>query len=495
MLVVISDLHFEEEETNHIPSSGPHDPIKFQRNLPARAFHLLMQRLATEAERNSATHLDLVLAGDIFDINRTGLWYDPIANPTSTRPYVPADDTISPELEDTLITIIDAIAREEHVRDVMVIFREFANGDYRDDNGELRPFPNNIPVRLHYIPGNHDRMARATPRVRRRIRDHLGLPGGGDPFPTQLEFVPEKALVRHGHEYDYTNFSRDYRETAVIPTQIPRQEYLDPPLGDFVTIDAVSRLAPMFRSEYGDERILADNTLRELYLRLLEFDDLRPNSAIFNYFLHSNGQAIDPEVAWDHIDGIIIDLIEELHDDPYLLDWLDRLDTKWYPDLIDAIQIVLALKPWRWTGSIPLNLAQGIASRALTSHSNRAGAETFAMREEGIRSGRDRFVVAGHTHKPQVALLAHDQGGERYYTDTGTWRNRVPATPDFKQFGRLKALTYVTIYSDDEDRGALPGDTQKLVSFDFWSGVTQGWKQTSEGVRSITTAEKSTATT
>lgn len=493
MLVVISDLHFEEEAANHIVGDGRHEPIVFQRNLPAKPFRLLMQRLAYEAQRNGATHLDLVMAGDIFDINRTGLWFRKTANPADTRPYIAAD-TAAPDLEATLLAIIDGIAAEENVRDVLPVFREFAGGQYRDEEGALRPFPNQIPVRLHYIPGNHDRMARATPAVRRRVREYLGLPGDGSGFDTQLAFEPEKALVRHGHEYDYTNFAGDYRETAVIPTQIPHQQYLDAPVGDFVTIDVVSRLPTMFRETYGDDQILADPTLRELYKRLLEFDDLRPNSAIFNYFLHSNGQGIDPAAAWEHINGIVIELIEEIHDDPFLTGWLKRLDRKWYPDAIDAIQLALALKPWRWAGTIPLGLAESIAARALKSHGQRAGAETFAVREESIRNGRDRFIVAGHTHRPQVALLAHDAGGERYYTDTGTWRNRVPATPDFTQFGRLKALTYVTIYSDAEDRGAMAASDQKLVSFDFWSGVTQGWKKTEQGVQPIAAQTSSSST-
>jgi hypothetical protein len=66
---------------------------------------------------------------------------------------------------------------------------------------------------------------------------------------------------------------------------------------------------------------------------------------------------------------------------------------------------------------------------------------------------------------------------EQYYIDTGTWRNRIPSTPDEKGFGRLKALTSVVAYGRDEDPGKAPPpqDEKKVWSFDYWSGFTQRW--------------------
>jgi hypothetical protein len=97
----------------------------------------------------------------------------------------------------------------------------------------------------------------------------------------------------------------------------------------------------------------------------------------------------------------------------------------------------------------------------------RPSTEVYAARESSIRTGQHRFLVAGHTHQPQVSLIANDLHGDRYYVDTGTWRNRVPATPDYRQFGQLKTLSYVTIYGPNEDRGALPSDRLKLLLLIF----------------------------
>jgi len=45
---------------------------------------------------------------------------------------------------------------------------------------------------------------------------------------------------------------------------------------------------------------------------------------------------------------------------------------------------------------------------------------------------------------------------------------------DGQQSGRVKALTYVTVYASGEDQGKPP--EQKKESFDFWSGYTQRWE-------------------
>lgn len=481
MLVVLSDLHFEEEASNHIPGDGNHPPIEFKRNLPATPYRLLIEQLAGEAQRNAAQKLEFVLAGDIFDLHRSGRWFR--ENEHQVRPYV-SNPQISPELEAFTLRLFEGIINEDHVKDVLPLFRLLTGGRYLDSAQKEHPFP--VPVELHYIPGNHDRLANASPVIRKAVRGALGLAEHGAAFPNALAFDSERALVRHGHEYDYTNFSVSLYGEEAIPIHLPVHYYQDPAFGDLATVDIASQLPTLFRQYHGDETILADQTLRALYLRLLEFDDLRPLTAIFNYFIYADGQTIDKQVAWEAIVPVVIELLENIHDDPYLLYWLDRFDQPWRLDLIDAVQAILAAKPWRWASRfIPLELAEKTANIALKSTSNRPATEKYVARESSIQSGQYRYVIAGHTHLPRVSLVANDQHGERYYVDTGTWRNRVLATFDYQQFGRLKSLNYMIAYGPDEDRGVLPDNRLKIASFDYWSGVTQGWERDRQGIKPL----------
>lgn len=473
MLVIISDLHFEETASNNIPQKDSYIPFEFNRNLPPKPFRQFFSHLASEASRNDAERLDLVLAGDIFDINRTSLWFTGEAN--EVRPYVStAQIKEDSQLERRILQIIDSISRESNVSETLSLFRLLSNGRYMVDEKNEEDFP--IPVTLHFIPGNHDRLVNSTESTRKAVRQHLGIPGGGAPFFHVLEFPNENVFVRHGHEYDRNNFSVDHGNSTEIRMNIPIQEYQDAPFGDFATIDIASSLPYMFRQYHGDDKILASPKLQALYTRLLEFDDLRPMSAMLNYFLDNDSDIfVNREEAWVAIKPVVICWLETFHDHFFLHYWLKRFDKKLRLDWIDAVKIYLKLKLWKL--GLPLRLIEWIAKQLLNNATFHPGPEAFASREQAINNGDYRFLIAGHTHLPKVELIAKVNGGDCYYIDTGTWRNRLLPTSNMKKFGRLKALTYVIVYGKNEDLGVLD-KKDKIASFDFWSGLTQRFEHT-----------------
>ena len=115
MLVVISDLHFEEEALDRVCQGSSPVHLPFVRNLDPEAFHLIIARLAAEVERNQAHRLDVVLAGDVFDLHRTMLWFgtcaadgSDVADANPQRPYV-AIQHVTPALEAKVLAILDAI--------------------------------------------------------------------------------------------------------------------------------------------------------------------------------------------------------------------------------------------------------------------------------------------------------------------------------------------------------------------------------------------------
>jgi UDP-2,3-diacylglucosamine pyrophosphatase LpxH len=466
MLVVISDLHFREESSDHVGGNNQYPPIVCWRNLPVLPYRRFIAVLAAEAVRNGTQRLDLALAGDIFDIHRTALWF---GGQEQIRPYVKAS-AVSAPLEGRVLEILEAIASEDNVSETLAAFRLLANGRYWD-NGE-RDFP--VPVRLHYVPGNHDRLANATPAIRRRLRALLGMPESGAPFPWVLALARERAVVRHGHQYDLYNFGADLRQTAEIPLYLPEEHHEAATFGDFVTVDIASRLPFLFRQYHGDEALLSTPLLRTVYLRLLEFDDLRPQSAMLRFLLHMPEEGLTPQVVWRVIEPVLRQLLEAIHDDPYLHEWLRRLSSRAMIDAFDVVRLLLRRRLWRHTRSIPLWLVERFSQAALRRNAQAPAIEHLAVRERAILSGDYLFLVAGHTHAPRVSLLTADPLGERYYVDTGTWRNQIPAAPDFTSFGRLKSLTYAILYGPEEDLGRPP-KAGKIASLDYWSGVTRRW--------------------
>lgn len=476
MLAVISDLHFEEESSDAIPDINGDPALYFSRNTSPRAYSNLIGNLASEAERNGAERLDLILAGDVFDLHRTSLWFrEPGVParpyPTRERPHGEPFWTGSP-LETKTLEILRAIAAEPEVSAALTTFRLLAEGRYaREANGELheREFP--VPATIHYLPGNHDRLANLTPAVRREVRSLLGVPGGENPLPHTFFSEDPCLLVRHGHEYDRYNFSADY-SSREIPLILPEAEYAASAFGDLITIEVASRFPALFREIHGDAKILRSDMLSTLYLRLLEFDDLRPQSALLDFLLNVPGVKASKDQVWKMLTPVVEEILDEVHDHPFLRMQLEKYDRAWTPDAIDAVQAYLDLKGWRL--GVPMQAARLYTSYAVAEETGTVPRDA-AARETVIRDGEARFVIAGHTHSPQVALLTADRLGERYYVDTGTWRNRIPATPDYSGFGRLKTLTYAIFYATGEDRGDR-GDG-KLESFDYWAGFTRRFSE------------------
>ena len=459
MIAVISDLHFEEEASDVIKGDGRE--IIFRRNLDPKAYRSFISHMADEVRRRKAKTFELVIAGDLFDFNRTVLWFR-----DELRPYVPLDE-VSGKLERKILGIVDAIASEPAVASTLELFRNLSKGKYKARTGKPRDWKDEkfpCPVKITYLSGNHDRVANASSKIRKRIGELLGVKRR-EVFPHYALFRDPDALVRHGHEYDNDNFALDLsKDEKPIPLKIDESGYSEANFGDFITIDIAARLPHLFRKKYGDEQILKDHVLESLYLRLLQFDDVRPQSALLDYMLDGSSGGFSAEDAWEKLVPVIKDLLDEIHDNKFFRYWLARRARPWAPAELEVARGLLEMGGWR-------NRPAREAARKISHFM--LGGETdqpqlFAMREELVQKNRVQVVLAGHTHSPEVCLIKSDESGDRFYINTGTWRDVIPSTPDRRTFGRMRALTYVTLYAKSEQ-------DESCNSFDYWTGFTKDW--------------------
>jgi len=458
MIAVISDLHFEEEASDVISSNGKQ--LIFRRNLDPKAYRSFISHMADEARRRYAKNFELVIAGDVFDLNRTTLWFN-----DELRPYVSVDE-VSPQLEKKVLTIIDAIAAEPAVAQTLTLFRNLAAGKYKTHDSTARDwvdlaFP--CPVRITFLAGNHDRMANASSAIRKRICELMGM-REVESFPHYALFENPDALVRHGHEYDTNNFAIDLPDKEPIPLKVDEAGYAQANFGDFITVDIAVRLPYMFRHKYGDEQILKDPVLSALYLRLLQFDDVRPQSALLDYMLDDSKGKFSAEEAWEKLVPIMQDLMAEIHDNKFFRYWLSRRAKPWAPAELELARGLLQMGGWR--NRPAREAARKITRFMLGGESDKP--ELFAMREDLVTQNKVQVVLSGHTHSPNVCLIKSDESGDRFYINTGTWRDVIPSAPDGRTFGRMRALTYVTLYAKAEQ-------SESCNSFDYWTGLTKDW--------------------
>lgn len=461
MIAVISDLHFEEETCDAIRSEDGEIELSVPRNIPAAPFCRLIADLARAAERNDAEDLRLVLAGDIFELFQTALWF---ADEDPVRPY---EDTVEQgsALESKLLSILDATAEEEPVRETLELFRLLVSGRYLDGSEE-KEFP--VPASIEYIPGNHDRLTNATPAIRRKVRALLGMGDGADRFPNYLLLENPSVLIRHGHEYDPYNFAVDYSEAERIPLHIPRAHYDGPTFGDFITIEVVARLPVEYRGVHTPEGILADRVKGAVYKRLLEFEDVRPQSALVPFLLKMPKRGFSDDEIWATLEPVVRNILDDLHDHPFLQRWLDEWGKAWRPDRMDLARVAMKVLTWRKG----MSLAE---AKTLAWVAGKAEKSVVASvsREEAVQAGRVRSVVCGHTHSPTMEVATMHGSHQCHFFDVGTWRHRLPMAHDESGFGMVKSLTYVVLYGSREDGDGDGGSSEKLESFDYWSGSSR----------------------
>jgi UDP-2,3-diacylglucosamine pyrophosphatase LpxH len=434
MLVVISDLHFQDTINDTIRDKN-NNPVTVDRNVSSDAFEEVFDDILTTSYSNEAQELIIILAGDIFDLNRSQKWLASDIRPYgehSLNEWYPIADAI----------LQDIIKSNDKAFNV---FKEFAG----------KKLKNGGQIVFQYLPGNHDRLINLHPELRKRVKAELL----GQQNPDDKEFdhvylsTEYGVFIRHGHEYDRSNFAGAIPEKGVF--KVDPADYARAPLGDYATIDIAAGLAFEYRKLHEDDIKSGNQVHRAIYCKLLEFDDLRPQSDIMDFLQAKTGDDID---VWKYLTPAADSVVTK------------ALNSKFLRSKLGAWGKIIPVAKW-----LPIKLlpAKFIIKLISSMHSEGPKPWQYAQREETLSASAGRYVVAGHTHSPCVEFLKRrdNDGKEQFFFDTGTWRQQIRKCQDCETFARAKALTYVIFYSSKEDQHHATG--QKGYSFDYWSGFTK----------------------
>lgn len=426
MLIVMSDLHFAENRSYQLGK------IKVNHNLPPAVYKSYFSEIITLVQENHIKHIDLVLAGDIFKINRNSLWLK-----DELRPYIDCKDVEqNGRFEKVLLKIMLEICRDPYVAETLDMFRTLQE-------------KTNVPVDLHYIPGNHDRLLNSSLLIRHFTQLELGLPKGDLPFEHQFILRANNedcVLVRHGHEYDPANFNISYKLAQIIPTFIDPEEYGRPVLGDVLTCEFAAKLPLIFREYYSDEDIIAMPDLGLIYRRLIEFDNVRPGSALMNFLFSTPG--LSKADVWKLTEPVFIRLLNEFAAIENIDDYLKKFSGA-SRVTAQLFGLLLKLKPWR--RGVPYGLGKAMVL-PVSNKAKLGSPVAMVSKEECLQSGNSSIqcIVSGHTHFPVVELLQVEGDHEKYYLNSGTFRNLITSTPDLSEFGRIRSKARVLIFEPGE---------------------------------------------
>jgi UDP-2,3-diacylglucosamine pyrophosphatase LpxH len=449
MLAIISDLHLQHTHDDFVRYRDADGNVRqsgVRRNVKAAAIQRFFAMLDERARRHASKQVHLVFAGDIFELQRSPLWF--MGQDNEVRPYPTAWDD-----QDDASMVARRRAKVDAILDRIEAEHDEVWHELAEQVAKQRATRR---MEVHYLPGNHDRLCNAWRPVRARIRRLLAMePASGHLFPNRIDFTGSDedsygVRVRHGHEYDPISFAYSTKTRTALDKAW--YEYLEPAFSDFVTIDFAMRLAVAFRAYHACDmrRSTARGAdLRRMYNDLTEFDDVRPPSLVVDYLVKRLGAR--QRRAFEYLQPALRDTVGLAARHPFFRKGARRFVPAALLELLP--QLLKEVEP----GVIDVLL------RLISSEKRRLEPAPRAQLE--IRKGGPvEIVVAGHTHHPEhVPLKPPRADTQAFYLDAGTWRTRIPVGID--AFGRVRAFTMVFCYSHAErQRG---GDERQ---FETWTG-------------------------
>jgi hypothetical protein len=453
MLIIISDIHLGDGTCGG--------------SISASGFRLFIDRLQEMAFNASWRYkgkyqplkeIDIVLLGDILDPLHSTLWLE---NGYGEAGYVrPWTDWREPPFAATLATITKNILKENTTA-IGLLRRLTCEPGLRlpPENNSGRPAPNSIrrqhvPVRLHYLVGNHDWFYHLPGPAFNAIREDIirafGLTNPAGPFPHEIRESADlrnileeyKVYAQHGDLYDSFNYSTEKGRDASS-------------LGDAFTIEIINR----FPLEV--ERRLKNELPPGLLESLHELVNVRPALATPLWI----GSQLRQNNVGKDVQKKIKDVWDEICKEFIALPFVQGYDKPFKADIVDLMQIAVRL-----SDQVSFKTVDDLVvwARKKFNPDNMTFAN-HAMKEEAFLDRVARFIVYGHTHHHEIVPLdsfpSTPKSTNQIYINSGTWHTYFDLAthkPEEQKFIPYQVLTYLAFYKDDESAGRR---------FEAWSGT------------------------
>ncbi len=453
MLIVISDLHLVDGTCGK--------PIS------ASAFQLFAARLnelafnaSWRADKNyrPLDGIDILLLGDILDPQHSTLWLDTHPGaPDYVRPWT---DFRVPEYAKKLSAINQAILN--YNAEAIGILRHLAGGkaillppaDRRGRASFDTQEQVAVPVRIHYMAGNHDWYYHlpgpAFDQIRQEIIQAMGLANPGSPFPHEVKesetlrrlFTEYKIYAQHGDLYDSFNYSKDKGRDAAT-------------LGDAFAVEVLNRFPVEAQKRLGQE--LPKGILDSLS----ELVNVRPALAtplwISSQLRQNNISPADQKK--------IKEVWDEMGNEFLALPFVREADRKFKFDLVDGLELIVKLTDrfsFKNIDDVVVWMRKQFWSEELTFAKH-------ALREHAFLNRSAQFIVYGHTHHHEIVPLdsipTTPHPTNQMYLNSGTWHTYYDLAvfkPEEQKFIPYQVLTYLSFFKDDERDGRR---------FEAWSGA------------------------
>lgn len=444
MLVLIGDLHLTDGTSGETIHAGAF-----------KGFQESLRELAYSASwRDARTYvpidrIDLVLLGDILDVIRSTTW---CGAPADVRPWGNQKDPrfaamVGRITQDVIVNNRRSLdhLRSLHQPEIMSVPPTGPDGGVAIRPAHRVP----VPVRIHYLVGNHDWFFHlkgpAFDAIRKTIVDALGLenspavPFSHNPFESTLIeqiYREHRVFARHGDIFDPSNFEHSRDASS---------------LGDAIVIELLDKFGMVVRERLGARLPDACD------VGLKEIDNVRPLSMIPIWIDGLLTNTCQPELAQE-IKEIWNELVHRFLD-------LDFVKARPFGS---SILIKLGFEI---SSEVPMAGLSDVAAWFSSKFGGGLGESfyPYALHEKAFTEGWAKFIVYGHTHHYEIVPLQSVQRGgnvtNQVYINSGTWRpvhELARFHPTQKQFVGYHVMTYLAFFKGNERKGR---------AFESWTGA------------------------
>ncbi len=440
MIILVSDLHLMDGTVG-------------SRHLPAGAFDQTLIDLGRCTRDANAQDITMVFLGDVFDLITTKAWFSPEGSP-QIRPWDNWRDALTEKKAEEVLQGI--LTQQDNQKIGSILSCKLAGGHY-GFSAE--------PERV-YIPGNHDRLCNL-PKLRPMVRDFLGCTAdpNNSPFRNAFEDRTHGIFARHGHEWDDWNFEGSQAFSHRGNAEPTYEEYMEPPIGDLLTIEVASRLPDLVDAALQADGSCEPEDREKAVERMWEVFDVKPLPAIIPWLVYQaeqHGPAIRRA-----IDSALKTIAGDLQQIRFAQDWLEKHDNHLNPaDHASVLRLAEKLIAYQGLNHLDIELKVIERLSSLRRDDNHAGKAVEDLRRQ---NGEVRYIAYGHTHQPEQRALEVAQGNcDCAYLNTGTWRPVCQMGLSGRGFMRWNTLTYTIIYQPGETVSG--GRKIDYPAFEVWSG-------------------------
>jgi len=453
MISIISDIHLSDGTTSF--------------NVHKEAFlNVFKNNILNEVKDNEAKELKIILLGDIIDFVRTDYWLRILKD---ERPW----NAPKHKLDPTSAMNPDSGLMLKHYSAVLnsIFAHESTIGFFQALNEIKDTIGGSIPVEIHYVVGNHDRILNCLPSLQDAIKSKLSSYASNEViFRNEFRDTSDYSILcRHGHEFDENNYGREVYaylngEDADEINRFKAELYKVQSIGEVITAELMSgliyRLNKLKANSEFINAVKDINNIRPMtdafiWLYWYGKEQTKKNKGLLMKAFRESLQAVIDSslgVAWDNIikefwyfRGDITDRFEQL---------LGLVEDKRFDDVASLVETI---KP----------VFSFFSGKGLDDYAKGAKSAFASGAAPDIQ-----YVVMGHTHEALTLYFKGDIDDRvNMYINTGTYLpfiERVRESP-VVSFVNANQLTLLNIYRRDEDLNN--GKKNKYPTMDLWNGI------------------------